>query len=101
MLNRQEFADHFNSFRNGLGDTDSPLWIPDESNPSQWFICVEPLGVLNVHGYDDYYEWCKQTLTGAVRCYCSDTVNREEWWGFTDKTDITIWALKWTHVNNH
>ena len=95
MLSRQEFSDHFNSLKNGLGDEDSPLWIPEQTcGPSQWFVCVKP---LKVHTYkNDYYKWCNTTLKGRVRCYSSDSENKQEWWGFSDKQDIVLWTLKWT-----
>lgn len=97
ILSREEFAHHFNALRDGLGDSKSPLWIPDQvdaGGPSQWFVCVEPLGV---NGYKfEYYNWCTTTLKGRVRCYSSDSDDKKEWWGFTDKQDIVLWTLKWT-----
>lgn len=95
ILDRQEFAQTFNTIQQGLGDSDSPLWIPEEESgsPSQWFVCVNPIGV---HRFKfDYYAWCNKTLKGRVRCYSSDSDNKKEWWGFTNKEDIVLWTLKW------
>ena len=94
ILTRQEFAEYFNSLDVRLGVDDSPLWIPDEDAPSQWFVCVNPIGV---HKFKNkYYDWCDTTLAGKIRCYSSDSYNDKEWWGFTDKQDIVLWTLKWT-----
>lgn len=95
ILNRQEFADSFNSLKEGLGDSNSPLWVPEEDTkePSNWFVCVEPIEVSRFKRA--YWDWCNSTLTGKVRCYSSDTDNKKEWWGFTNQEDIVIWTLKW------
>ena len=45
MLSRTEFANYFNSLDPRLGHDDSPLWIPDENIPSNYFVCVKPLNV--------------------------------------------------------
>ena len=95
ILNRQEFADYFDVLKQGLGSSDSPLWIPEEgTDPSNWFVCVKPIGVKRFKF--SYWAWCNKTLTGKVRCY-SSTGNdgQEEWWGFTNKEDIVPWMLKW------
>ena len=95
LLDRAEFAQHFNRTQDGLGDNSSPLWIPeDDGAPSEWFVCVEPLKSHNFK--QGYWDWCNTTLSGKVRCYSSDSDNQKEWWGFTDKQDIVLWTLKWT-----
>lgn len=94
ILSRQEFAHTFNALKEGLGNDDSPLWIPEENNnPSQWFVCVNPIGVHRFK--QDYYQWCNSTLKGQVLCYSSDRDDKKEWWGFTDMDDIVVWSLKW------
>lgn len=96
ILNRREFAHTFNALQQGLGNEDSPLWIPDEDQelPSQWFVCVKPIGV---HRFKfDYYNWCNSALKGQVRCYSSASEDQAEWWGFTNRDDIVLWMLKWT-----
>ena len=93
ILTRDEFADHFKSLDKRLAGPDSPLWIPDEGIPSEWFVCIKPIGV---HRFKwKYFDWCNNTLKGRVRCYSSDTEGQQEWWGFTDKQDIVLWTLKW------
>ena len=94
ILSRQEFSQHFNDLKAGLGYEDSPLWIPDEDTPSEWFVCVKPIGV---HRFKfQYYDWCNNTLKGRVRCYSSNDEDKQEWWGFTVKEDIVLWTLKWS-----
>ena len=97
ILTREEFSHYFNALKEGLGDSKSPLWIPDEAEdggPSEWFVCVKPIGV---HKFKfAYYDWCNKTLRGKVRCYSSDNDDEQEWWGFTDQKDIPLWMLKWT-----
>lgn len=93
ILSRAEFAQMFNSIKSGLGNPDSPLWLPDDAVPSEWFVCVKP---LRVHQFkSDYYGWCRSALSGLVRCYSSDTDNQKEWWGFTQHEDIVLWKLRW------
>ena len=95
ILSREEFAHFFNALREGLGDAKSPLWIPEDKNTKcSWFVCVPP---LKVHTYkSEYYDWCRATLQGEVRCFSSDSEDKKEWWGFTNKEDIVLWTLKWT-----
>ena len=95
LLDRTEFAQHFNKTQDGLGDKCSPLWLPEEDgSPSKWFVCVKP---LKSHSFKQrYWNWCNTTLSGKVRCYSSYSDNQKEWWGFTDKQDIVLWTLKWT-----
>lgn len=91
FLTRQEFANHYNQLKPGLGDPDSPLWIPDpEGNTCRFFIRVpKPVGAN-----DDYHSWCERHLDGLVRCF-SSSEDAGEWWGFTNKDDIVMWTLKW------
>lgn len=102
VLDRTEFADHFNSVKPGLGDESSPLWAPEEdTGPLQWFVCVEPLSQSpkrKAHEVtkDVYWAWCNENLVGTTRCYSSDYQGKQEWWGFSDKQDIVLWTLKWT-----
>lgn len=93
VLDRQEFTEHFKSLDVRLAGPDSPLWIPDEATPSEWFVCIKPIGVHKFKS--EYYDWCNDTLKGRVRCYSSDSEGQQEWWGFTDQEDIVLWTLKW------
>lgn len=96
ILSRAEFAHYFNALKEGLGNEGSPLWVPDydgDGSPGLWFVCVKPIGA---HRFKlQYYDWCNKTLKGKVRCYSSDTADKKEWWGFTNKEDIVVWSLKW------
>lgn len=93
ILDREEFSQMFNDLRPGLGDDSSPLWIPEQGIPCQWFVCVEPLQIHSDQA--GYFDWCHDMLEGRVCCYYSDTDNRKEWWGFTCKEDLVLWKLKW------
>lgn len=94
MLTREEFAEYFNSLKEGLGNADSPLWCAEDSVPCEWFVCSRPLKVSSFKA--EYWKWCTDNLIGYVRCYSSDSENQQEWWGFSDKQDIVLWTLKWT-----
>ena len=94
ILSREEFVHTFNALQEGLGNDNSPLWIPEENEgQSSWFVCVKPIGA---HRFKwEYWNWCNTTLRGQVRCYSSDPDDKKEWWGFTNKDDIVVWTLKW------
>jgi hypothetical protein len=100
ILNRKHFSKYFNDIKPGLGNPDSPLWCPEEViGPCQHFVCVAPIATMReAHEItkDIYWEWCNANLNGQLCCYCSDYVNKQEWWGFTDEKDIVLWTLKWT-----
>ena len=94
ILTRAQFVDYFNNLGAGLGNDDSPLWIPEESGDRcEMFVCVKPIGVSRFKWA--YYNWCNTTLKGKVFCYSSDPDNQKEWWGFTNRDDIVLWMLKW------
>ena len=94
LLDRAKFAHHFDEIKDGLGDEDSPLWIPEEDiGPCQWFLRVK---LLRAHHFKkEYWAWCDENLIGDVRCFSSDSEHEQEWWGFTDKQDMVLWTLKW------
>jgi len=95
MLTREEFANTFNHMQAGLGDSSSPLWVPEQmpgSIESKWFICVKPFMRTSKK---QFWNWCATNLHGQLRCYSSDNENKQEWWGFTDKRDIVLFMLKW------
>ena len=100
VYNRQEFGQVFEEMKPGLGSPDSPLWSPEHSlKPDQCvhFVCVRPLNIDwggDVE-YNEYWAWCGEQLAGYVRCFSSNDRNQEEWWGFTDESDIMLWVLKW------
>lgn len=109
ILTRREFRNLFNSYKQGLGNHNSPLWVPEQSGvstrkeriKSKWFICVKPIAppILGTNCRDSiretYSQWCQRNCKGRVLCYSSDTDNGEEWYGFTCKDDILLWVLKW------
>jgi hypothetical protein len=97
MITREQFSQHFNSLRVGLGDDDSPLWIAERtlSGPCVAFITINSPVKFDVFEIDflNFWEWCDKNLLGEVRCFSSS--EDEEWWGFTNPNDIVLWALKW------
>ena len=93
MLTRLEFAQYFNSLRQGLGDPDSPLWDIEEE-PCNYFIAVKPVNFWDEEGTKpEYWDWCNKYCKGKLVCYSSS--DEEEWWGFTDQQDILLWTLRW------
>ena len=99
ILNRTQFAIHFNNLQPGLGNRSSALWSPEEYlrvNKSVAFVCVKPINVSAI-GKVLYWNWCKKHLQGKVACYSSDDINEEEWWGFTNPDDIVFWMLRWAN----
>lgn len=101
ILSRKEFAEYFNNLdlHRKFGGADSPLWEAECDIPKcKWFVKVKPLDISGKrHGYKNkYWDWCDKNLKGKTRCFSSDTLSSEEWWGFTDKNDIVFWVLRWS-----
>jgi len=104
MLTRKQFAKMYNKLRPGLGDEESVLWSPEEDSPrkSKWFVCIEPLQTTfgssapQHPNKEVFWAWVNANCTGKVRCYSSDYDNKQEWWGFENKSDIAWWSLKWS-----
>lgn len=101
IVTRNKFIRLWNERQAGLGDPSSVIWTLENAgrvNPSRWFIKIKPLTDTfnNTGGRDEnYWDWCKETLTGTVACYSTDGDLLEEWWGFENHEDIIIWKLKW------
>lgn len=79
----------------------SPLWSIEhqiKKNPPQWFARVRPVAMQRDGRRlkEKYWNWCDENMQGKLLCYYSDFENRQEWWGFTRREDITLWLLKWT-----
>lgn len=97
ILSRTDFAVYFNTIQPGLGDDDSPLWIPEEGlvmNQSHWFCSIRP--IVDTIDKAEFHQWNREHLQGKVRCYSSNSDDKIEWWGFNDYNDILIWMLKWS-----
>lgn len=65
-----------------------------DNGSCKWFVCVEPIS-LKTKETDHYWEWVKLNCNGRVVCFYS--CPNEQWWGFTDKSDIPWWSLKWAN----
>jgi len=75
-----------------MPETD-PFLNPDHTKPpAHWFINTKPID-LNEGRKGTFFNWCKENLKGSIFCYYSQGL--EEWWGFTEKDDISVWLLKW------
>jgi len=87
----------------GTGEPQSPLWFPETDTflnpkndpPSRWFIEVPTIfhDIRMIGMKEFYWDWCDKCCIGKVRCYASGDAS--EWWGFTNKKDIVLWALMW------
>ncbi len=85
LLTRAQFRKKFNK------ETDDRiLWLPERaaSITCHWFVN------LKVNCPSDYWDWCNNNLKGHVRCFSSG--DEEEWWGFTNKDDISLWVLRFS-----
>lgn len=98
IATRQQFVEYWNRVKPGLGDDNSELWVHEREFKyrSEWFIAVEPLVWLDP---ESFWEWCDENLSGTCGCYSSDDENKIEWWGFSNRDDVIIWALKWCDGN--
>lgn len=93
IIDREAFRAHFNTVDPGLGDEDSPLWIPEHfeprAQPSQWFVCVE----TGDWDKTEFWSWCRQHCGGSVLCYSASEAG--DWWGFEQREDILLWIIRW------
>ena len=103
VLTRQQFRQHWENVKPGLGADDSPLWTMEYKKKSRWFVCVRPvyphsseLIVDGVNPKQQFWLWCNRHCAGQVLCYASDLGAQEEWWGFSHRADIVLWMLKWS-----
>ena len=98
MITREEFKQYFNEIAGHDFSADgSPLWIPEHDLDSKCtaFIRISAPVKWDIFEQDfiTFWEWCKTHLNGQVRCFSSS--DDEEWWGFTEPSDIVLWVLKW------
>ena len=101
-MTRDEFIAKFDEIFRHRGPScihDShPLWEAEKSYDPRincvWFLCVKPLQFM-AETKSDYWYWVTTTLTGRIACFSSDNLANEEWWGFENKNDAVVWALKW------
>lgn len=94
LLTRSQFRQYFNNLTQGLGDWNSPLWLPEEATDrkSRHFLSIPP---IPEEDYDKFRMWCVKHCRGQVLCYSINNEDREAWYGFTHKRDIVLFALKW------
>jgi hypothetical protein len=96
MLTRSQFRKLFNNIKCGLGDPDSPLWIPEtlsNTKKSRHFVFISP---ILENDYPKFRVWCAKHCRGQVLCYSVDDANKEAWYGFTHKPDIVWFLLRWS-----
>ena len=98
ILDRQQFADHMESSMPGMGDRQSPLWIPDQhfATRFEWFLRFE----MTPRQTDEFWTFAHNCLSGKIGCFSSGmsthTSEFWEWWGFTHKDDIPVFVLRWS-----
>lgn len=96
VLDREQFIEHWNSVKPGLGDADSGLWAYErEYGPvCQWFVRVKPIR-LPLYGakQQQFTKWCKELCPSGVSCYSAS--DDEECWGFVDRDEMILWLLRW------
>ena len=104
-MNRKQFIDRFNEiFRHhgsGCDNDNHVLWEAEKAiSPRlhcKWFACVKPIQFGNdTITKSDYWLWVATTLKGRITCFSSDSIEKEEWWGFENKKDMSVWLLKWS-----
>lgn len=99
VLNRKQFIKHFSKLLKqapgAVEDYNHPIWIAENrgSIRCEWFLCVEPV-VLGFGRNPYFWDWCDENLSGGMTCFSSGDI--EEWWGFENKTDISLWLLRWS-----
>jgi len=106
-LNRDEFIVAMNKIirneKNDCADPNHVLWYAEKFSKDyriycKWFVCVTPIDTTyhkDNWPQTSYWPWVGATLKGDIACFSSDTNEKEEWWGFTDQADMTMWMLKW------
>lgn len=98
ILDRQQFADHMESSMPGMGDHQSPLWIPEQLHGTrfEWFLRFE----MTPRQTDEFWDFAHNCLSGKIGCFSSGmsthTSEFWEWWGFTHKDDIPVFVLRWS-----
>lgn len=95
MITRKQFKQMFNNIGDNLGESNSPLWIPEQQEggkKSRWFVKIRPICRAN---RKEFWMWCSRHCRGQVLCYSSSPRENEEWWGFTNRTDVVLFLLKW------
>jgi hypothetical protein len=96
IVTRNQFAEHWNTVKPGLGDADSGLWAYERAYgpESQWFICIKPIRLsLYSANQQQFWAWCKRHCPSGVSCYSAS--DDEEWWGFVNSDEIMLWLLRW------
>jgi hypothetical protein len=90
VLTRKQFRQHWEDIIPYL--TEDVLWITEDhcKKKCRWFVCIRPIVELK-----DYWLWCDSHCAGTVICYSSSIDKDEEWWGFSHRADIVLWALRW------
>lgn len=94
VLTRNQFAEHWNTVKPGLGDADSGLWAYERSYgpESQWFVSIRPIKISTINK-QEFWSWCKRHCPTGVNCYSAS--DDTEWWGFGNKQEMSWWILRW------
>lgn len=97
ILSRPEFLSRFSDIADEEELSEGRTWNPESIDgfqvKYQWFICVSPITPAIKKRRAEYLHWCQRNLAGSVLCFSGGAA--EEWWGFTEETDILLWTLRW------
>ena len=98
IATRDQFKQWLDRRYAGITHYASALWSVETKQKSQWFVKVKPVSMQRDGRrlQDVYWSWCNAHCQGQILCYYSDFDNNEEWWGFTEYQDLTLWILKWS-----
>lgn len=94
ILTRQEFAEWWTTACPEHPATivrdNHPLWCMENHLKIEnvFFLCGTP-----IPRSCDAWRWGEKNLTSPAICYSSG--DDEEWWGFKNMEDLTMWVLKW------
>jgi hypothetical protein len=97
VLDREQFIKHWNAVKPGLGDPGSGLWAYEHSSGirCQWFVSVSPIRVsIANETKTKFWAWCRRNCASGMSCYSAS--DKEEWWGFSDRQEMTWWLLRWS-----
>lgn len=94
VLTRKQFIDIMcREFSTDKLTASHPIWTPEKYSHSPPIRCTTFLNTKPVNTTGDFWLWCNEALAGQVRCFSSG--DTDEYWGFTDPADVTIWTLRW------
>ena len=94
ILTRRKFKTWMKIMVPKLSNRGGPVWSVETNQcRPRWFVKAKPVGLCASQSL--YWDWCNQNMKGKLLCYWSNSEQQEEWWGFTNQSDIVFWTLGW------